>query len=280
MDSLARALHHLSQATSALSEHARMNGPHRGGPPPGRGPNAAPALARRLAAHGRNGDTMLAHINPREAKKLKKDGGAGTINPHTGLPEFYDMGPGGSNEGGGAAGGFGGGGVNDIGGGVGNAADTAGLGGVGPGLGFSPDQMNMAAASSPTGVAGSTSAGLNAATGGMAGLGSGIGPGVTSGMLPYQRTALDKVIGALLPGFTGLGSPTAVPSGIVGLGRAVVGNLNPGMAALNALDTITGGYLSAHGDKTQGGYGSLSGELAGQSIDPALLAAINGSSTG
>jgi hypothetical protein len=31
---------------------------------------------------------MLAHINPQEAALLKAHGGSGTINPHTGLPEF------------------------------------------------------------------------------------------------------------------------------------------------------------------------------------------------
>ena len=43
-----------------------------------------------LASQGRSGDTMLAHINPAEAKILKMLGGSGTINPRTGLPEFYD----------------------------------------------------------------------------------------------------------------------------------------------------------------------------------------------
>ena len=38
---------------------------------------------------GRHGDTVLAHINPLEAKMLKKAGGSGTINPDTGLPEFF-----------------------------------------------------------------------------------------------------------------------------------------------------------------------------------------------
>jgi len=42
-----------------------------------------------LASKGRYGDTMLAHINPQEAALLKSMGGAGTINPNTGLPEFY-----------------------------------------------------------------------------------------------------------------------------------------------------------------------------------------------
>ena len=45
-------------------------------------------LAQTLAAHGRHGDTMLAHINPQEAGILKLLGGSGTINPHTGLREF------------------------------------------------------------------------------------------------------------------------------------------------------------------------------------------------
>ena len=42
-----------------------------------------------LASKGRYGDTMLAHINPQEAGLLKAMGGAGTINPQTGLPEFF-----------------------------------------------------------------------------------------------------------------------------------------------------------------------------------------------
>jgi len=44
---------------------------------------------QRLASYGRNGDTMLAHINPQEAALLKSMGGAGTTNPKTGLPEFF-----------------------------------------------------------------------------------------------------------------------------------------------------------------------------------------------
>ena len=46
-------------------------------------------LAKVLAGKGRRGDTMLAHIPPKEAKKLKKMGGSGTTNPETGLPEFF-----------------------------------------------------------------------------------------------------------------------------------------------------------------------------------------------
>jgi hypothetical protein len=46
-------------------------------------------MAKYLASRGRNGDTMLAHITPSEARLLKSMGGSGTINPETGLPEFF-----------------------------------------------------------------------------------------------------------------------------------------------------------------------------------------------
>lgn len=44
--------------------------------------------AERLQAMGRSGDTILAHINPKEAEILRRMGGSGTINPNTGLVEF------------------------------------------------------------------------------------------------------------------------------------------------------------------------------------------------
>jgi hypothetical protein len=46
-------------------------------------------MAQYLASKGRRGDTMLAHITPEEAEMLKSMGGSGTINPDTGLPEFF-----------------------------------------------------------------------------------------------------------------------------------------------------------------------------------------------
>ena len=44
--------------------------------------------ARRLQKAGRGGDSMLAHINPREALALRQMGGSGRANPSTGLPEY------------------------------------------------------------------------------------------------------------------------------------------------------------------------------------------------
>jgi len=46
-------------------------------------------VAKYLAAQGRNGDTMLAHITPVEARLLKALGGSGTVNPRTGIREFF-----------------------------------------------------------------------------------------------------------------------------------------------------------------------------------------------
>jgi hypothetical protein len=54
-------------------------------------PNLFDGQYQNLASKGRYGDTMLAHINPQEAALLKARGGSGTINPQTGLPEFYGM---------------------------------------------------------------------------------------------------------------------------------------------------------------------------------------------
>lgn len=58
-------------------------------------PNSKPAsgvrkAAERLSDLGRNGDTKLAHINPEEERILLAMGGSGTVNPHTGLREFFE----------------------------------------------------------------------------------------------------------------------------------------------------------------------------------------------
>jgi hypothetical protein len=48
------------------------------------------ALAQIVRSKGRGRDTVLAHITPREARKLKREGGRGSINPETGLLEFQE----------------------------------------------------------------------------------------------------------------------------------------------------------------------------------------------
>lgn len=46
--------------------------------------------AARLAEAGRRGDKVIAHITPEEAALLKARGGSGTVNPRTGLLEFFE----------------------------------------------------------------------------------------------------------------------------------------------------------------------------------------------
>jgi len=53
-------------------------------------------LSAMLGSMGRGGDTLVGHINPQEAALLKALGGAGTVNPSTGLLEFRGTGPGSS----------------------------------------------------------------------------------------------------------------------------------------------------------------------------------------
>jgi hypothetical protein len=50
-------------------------------------------VAQQMQRLGRDGDTILAHINPREMQALMNMGGRGSINPATGLPEFAPIDP-------------------------------------------------------------------------------------------------------------------------------------------------------------------------------------------
>lgn len=50
--------------------------------------NPYPSLAEMIRQQGKGEDSILAHINPLEAMMLQQMGGAGTINPKTGLPQF------------------------------------------------------------------------------------------------------------------------------------------------------------------------------------------------
>lgn len=47
---------------------------------------------KKIAAAGRFGDTMLARLTESQEKLLKEMGGSGTINPETGLKEYFDFG--------------------------------------------------------------------------------------------------------------------------------------------------------------------------------------------
>jgi hypothetical protein len=49
-------------------------------------------LASALSKRGRRGDSLVAHINTAEAQMLRRMGGSGTFNPHTGFIEFFSGG--------------------------------------------------------------------------------------------------------------------------------------------------------------------------------------------
>ena len=46
-------------------------------------------LTEAIRSQGRYGDSMLAHVSPREIQMLSAMGGSGSTNPATGLPEFF-----------------------------------------------------------------------------------------------------------------------------------------------------------------------------------------------
>ena len=82
----------LSTLLAVLMDEQRSRGAGTGmmTPPPQQFARGGIAEAARIvASQGRNGDTMLAHITPEEMRLLKSRGGSGTINPVTGLPEFF-----------------------------------------------------------------------------------------------------------------------------------------------------------------------------------------------
>ena len=69
----------------------RMQGGQAGAPmpaPAGFAQGGLASLAQSMSAAGRNGDNMLAHITPTEARYLRQVSGPPTINPVTGLPEY------------------------------------------------------------------------------------------------------------------------------------------------------------------------------------------------
>lgn len=53
-----------------------------------------PQEMRNLMRAGRKGDSELAHVNPHEAMVLEMMGGSGSVNPRTGLREYYESGSG------------------------------------------------------------------------------------------------------------------------------------------------------------------------------------------
>ena len=82
-------LHEMQQMQGAGAQEPMNLGPVvEGLQPIGMASGGLADVGQYLAAKGRGGDSILAHITPEEAAMLKRRGGSGTINPATGLPEF------------------------------------------------------------------------------------------------------------------------------------------------------------------------------------------------
>ena len=158
------------------------------------------SMAQKVKAAGRHGDTMLAHITPREAAMLKQAGGAGTINPKTGLPEYKSF-------------------FSKVGSFLKKAAPVilpVALNFVAPGLG--------AAVGGALGVSAAAGSALVGA------VGSGVG-GLIAGQKPAQA-----LLSAALGGLGSYAVSSLAPGGISGL----LSGGGTGQEALGAANTMTG----------------------------------------
>jgi hypothetical protein len=205
------------------------------------------AMAKKVAAAGTGNDTMLAHITPREAAKLKSMGGSGLVNRRTGLLSFDDGNGGGPGDsGGGSSGGTGGnGGAAD---GAGGGAGTGGVGGE-AGAGSTGDSTGGAVGAEAGSVGTDSSA-----TGSTSGLGSApsssIGDALGNapsdlGPTVDQANALEGALDAGIFGGIGSPNPEAAPNAqaglaAVGLGYAADPTSSFGRGFANAVASVMG----------------------------------------
>ena len=231
---------------------------------------------RQLEAAGRGGDSMLAHINPREAEMLRRMGGAGTVNPNTGLREYKS------------------------GGGILGAILPIALNFIAPGLGAAIGGALGATGTAATMLGSAIIGGVSSAiTGGdplrgaiMGGLGSGLGSAVGSTAsntlgLNLGSTAQNVLGGALVGGaagaLTGQGFGQGALQGAVGSGLSQLAGGMSGPSAfqqgLSAAGRTAGQALTAGYDpKSAAIMGGLSGLASG--VQTALQPSTTSSGTG
>ena len=215
----------LMQGQGAM-EPMQMSPTVEGLPPIGMAEGGLADVASYLAAQGRNGDSMLAHITPEEASLLKRRGGSGTINPVTGLPEFF---------------------LKKLFKGVANVVKNVLKSPVGRILGT----IALAAVLGPAGVGLSmgTAAGL-AGAGTTLLAGGSIKEALISGAMGYiggggtiMGTSPLSAVGSYLPGAAGSALNTGLTTGLLGTGIGKLG----GMSTKDALKMglISGGSAAA-----------------------------------
>lgn len=223
--------------------------------------------ARKLAAAGRGGDSMLAHINPREAEMLRRMGGSGTVNPMTGLTEYKS------------------------GKGLLGAVLPIALSFIAPGLGTAIGAALGATGTAATMLGSAVIGGLSAGlTGGnplqgavLGGLGGGLGGSVGSAAnnalgLGLGSTGQQLLGGAIVGGasgaLTGQGVAKGALMGAAGAGLGAAGASLGGEGALGAAlrsGTSTAGNMLAAGYKPREALvgGALSGAASGFTYKPA-----------
>ena len=198
--------------------------------------------AEALRQQGRGGDTILAHINPQEARVLKSMGGAGTINPATGIMEF-------KGGGGGVLGGIGkavGGAFKAVGNAVKSIASSP--------IGRIVATVALTAALGPAGLGMSTmlAAGISGAAISLAG-GSNLKQALISGVTSGAMAGLAPQISNMLPG-TGGYLNAAATGAIMGAGYGAATGQNIGQAALTG--GVLAGGMSAFGGANATGPGT------------------------
>lgn len=211
---------------------------------------------RKLQAAGRGGDSMLAHINPREAEMLRRMGGSGTVNPNTGLREYKS-------------------GKSILG-----AVLPIALNFIVPGIGGMIGTALGASGAAATMLGGAVLGGLSSAISGgnplqgalLGGLGGGFGEAVGSTLAPTLSAGTQGLIGnALVGGVAGAATGQ-------GFGRgALMG------AAGNLLGQATQGVGEGAFGAGVGAFGKSAGQMLTAGFNPrtALLGgALSGLATG
>jgi hypothetical protein len=221
---------------------------------------------RHLQEQGRGGDTMLAHINPREAEVLRRMGGSGTVNPNTGLREYK--------------------GLKGILGAILPIALNFFVPGLGAAIGGAMGATGMAASALGGAVIGGATSGLTggnvlqgAVLGGLGGgaggmAGKAISDATGMGLSAAQQGILGSgLAGGVTGAATGQGFLKGATQGALGqmAGNAISGMGGSGAmgTGLKAGGTQFGNMLAAGYDpKTAALSGGLSGIAAGMSAKP------------
>ena len=222
--------------------------------------------ARKLQSAGRGGDSMLAHINPREAEMLRRMGGSGTVNPNTGLREYKSS--------------------KGILGAIIPIALNFIVPGLGAAIGTALGATGTAAAMLGSAVIGGVSAGLTggdplkgALLGGLGGgLGSAVGGAANSALgLGLGATGQSILGGALVGGVTGAATGQGFGKGaLMGAAGAGLGAATQGVGS-GAVGAGIGSAGQMAGNMLTAGYkpkealmgGALSGLAAGLTYKPA-----------